>query len=187
MGLWCNHIEQEYDGSLAPPLSETSASASGSCGVVSVTCLSQPQGIPFQEILHHGQMLYFCVVSWSLFVTFNYIGSGWLRIELAVLVDDRAEVIASEAWPPYPATQYPNRHRRLQDDPLIKGLAKQYPQTQVTSEPDGSITLLIPDPQQIVAKAKADALAAQQQALILAMSLDTSDDETTSPSLCRVR
>ena len=106
-------------------------------------------------------------------------GSGWLRIELAVLVDDRAEVIASEAWPPYPATQYPNRHRRLQDDPLIKGLAEQYPQTQVTSEPDGSITLLIPDPQQIVAKAKADALAAQQQALILAMSPDTSDDEAT--------
>ena len=105
-------------------------------------------------------------------------GSGWLRIELAVLVDDRAEIIASEAWPPYPATQYPNRHRRLQDGPLLKELAAQYPETQVTSEPDGSITLVIPDPQQIVAKAKADALAAQQQALILAMNPDANDNDT---------
>ncbi|MDG1066719.1 MAG: hypothetical protein P8O91_10910 [Luminiphilus sp.] len=92
-------------------------------------------------------------------------GSGWLRIELAVLVDDRTEVIASEAWPPYPATQYPNSHRRLEDAQLLTALSGQYPQTEVIAEPDGSITLLIPDPQQIVAKAKADALAAKQQEL----------------------
>ena len=97
-------------------------------------------------------------------------GSGWLRVELAVLVDDRNEVITSEAWPPYPSTQYPLSHRRLRDDQLLKDLSVRYPQAQVIAEADGSITLLIPDPQDIVAEAKAEALAAQQQALKLAMN-----------------
>lgn len=94
--------------------------------------------------------------------------SGWLRIEIAVLIDDRAEVINSEAWPPYPSTQYPNSHRRLQDDQLLQQLSTQYPQAQIIAEPDGAVTLLLPDPQQLVAKAKAEALAQQQEALLRA-------------------
>jgi hypothetical protein len=98
-------------------------------------------------------------------------GSGWLRIELAVLVDDRAEVVASEAWPPYPSTEYPNSHRRLRDEQLLQQLSVQYPQTEVITEPDGTITLLLPDPQQLVEKAKADALAVQQEALMQATAI----------------
>lgn len=99
--------------------------------------------------------------------------SGWLRIEIAVLIDDRAEIINSEAWPPYPSTQYPNSHRRLQDDQLLQQLTRQYPQAQIISEPDGAVTLLLPDPQQLVAKAKADALAQQQEALLRAREVST--------------
>ena len=95
-------------------------------------------------------------------------GSGWLRIEIAVLIDDRAEVISSEAWPPFPSTQYPNSHRRLQDDQQLNQLSVQYPQAQIMTETDGVITLLLPDPQQLVAKAKAEALAEQQEALMQA-------------------
>ena len=99
--------------------------------------------------------------------------SGWLRIEVAVLIDDRAEVVTSEAWPPYPSTQYPNSHRRLQDDQLLQQLSAQYPQAQIIAEPDGAVTLLLSDPQQLVAKAKADALAQQREALLQAQETST--------------
>ena len=110
-------------------------------------------------------------------------GSGWLRIELAVLVDDSSEVIASEAWPPYPTTQYPNSHRRLEDGQVLKALSGKYPQSEIISEPDGSITLLIPDPQQIVAKAKADALAAQQQEIMQNMGQNSSSSDDVPASI----
>jgi hypothetical protein len=110
-------------------------------------------------------------------------GSGWLRIELAVLVDDSSEVIASEAWPPYPTTQYPNSHRRLEDGQVLKALSGKYPQSEIISEPDGSITLLIPDPQQIVAKAKADALAAQQQEIMQNMGQNSSSSDDIPASI----
>ena len=50
-------------------------------------------------------------------------GSGWLQIELAVLVDDRESSLASESWPLYPTARYPVRHRRLRDPQAILALS----------------------------------------------------------------
>ncbi len=79
--------------------------------------------------------------------------SGWIRVELAVLVDDRPEVLRSESWPPYPETRYPVSHRRLSDARQVAALAQRYPETQVFLGSDGLITLLVPDPQQVLAAA----------------------------------
>ncbi|MCH1492476.1 MAG: hypothetical protein L7T24_07950, partial [Luminiphilus sp.] len=85
-------------------------------------------------------------------------GSGWIRVELAVLVDDRPETLQSETWPAYPEARYPVKHRRLKDDQLAAALAERYPETQVIAGDEGLITLLIPDPEQWLADATAEAL-----------------------------
>ena len=85
-------------------------------------------------------------------------GSGWIRVELAVLVDDRPETLQSETWPAYPEARYPLKHRRLKDDQLAAALAERYPETQVIAGDEGLITLLIPDPEQWLADATAEAL-----------------------------
>lgn len=81
--------------------------------------------------------------------------SGWIRVELAVLVDDRPEVLQSERWPPYPETRYPVNHRRLGDARQVTALEQRYPESQVFLGSDGLITLLVPDPSRVLEAATA--------------------------------
>ena len=92
-------------------------------------------------------------------------GSGWIHVELAVLVDDRPEVLASEAWPAYPETRYPLRHRRLTDDRQVDALMLRFPETQIIASEEGLITLLVPDPGKVLAEAAEAALAPEPETM----------------------
>ncbi len=86
--------------------------------------------------------------------------SGWIRVELAVLVDDRAEVLNSEFWPPFPSARYPGTYRWLFDDKRLTNVANTYPMAEVSLGELGRITAAVPDPEIVIANAIAEAEAA---------------------------
>jgi len=91
-------------------------------------------------------------------------GSGWLQMELAIVVDDREQTLTSESWPPYPKARYPVRHRRLRDPVALQGLEERYPETTITQDLEGAITLEVPDPEQVLKAELAAAAAAEASA-----------------------
>lgn len=106
-------------------------------------------------------------------------GSGWLQIELAVLVDDRESMLASESWPLYPTARYPVRHRRLRDPQAILTLSEQYPETTITQDLEGTITLEVPDPEAII-EAELAAAAAEAAAEAAENYADQTDEQATA-------
>ena len=105
-------------------------------------------------------------------------GSGWLQIELAVLVDDRESSLASESWPLYPTARYPVRHRRLRDPQAIVALSEQYPETTIAQDLEGTITLEVPDPEAII-EAELAAAAASAAGETAEQYADQTDGQPT--------
>lgn len=86
-------------------------------------------------------------------------GSGWLKLELAVLIDNRVETTNSEYWPPFPEVRFPSVYRWLKDPEHVIQLEEQYPMTLGEQHSNGEITLSMRDPQAIIDEA-AQAMAA---------------------------
>ena len=73
-------------------------------------------------------------------------GSGWLKIELAVLIDDHKAGLKNEFWPLFPEPRYPENHRWLVDPSQINRIRKEFPTTIVTQDKRGAITIAPSDP-----------------------------------------
>lgn len=70
--------------------------------------------------------------------------SGWLQLEVAVLVDDSAAALNAERWPLSPEPAYPGRWRWLLDAEHLEQLAQDYPEAAITQDPLGAITVTLP-------------------------------------------
>lgn len=70
--------------------------------------------------------------------------SGWYQFELVVMVDARAEVLASETWPLTTSVHYPARWRWLQDPALKAALMAQYESAVVSVSPSGHTMVTLP-------------------------------------------
>lgn len=94
--------------------------------------------------------------------------SGWLWVELAVLVDPRTEILESEFWPPFPEARYPEAYRWLLDADRLNAVDASHPHADTRQDEHGRITVEIPDPERILAEAiaaeEAAALDAAQEA-----------------------
>ncbi|EED35955.1 hypothetical protein NOR51B_1903 [Luminiphilus syltensis NOR5-1B] len=73
--------------------------------------------------------------------------SGWIRVELAVLVDDRPQMLESEQWPAYPAPTYPADFRWLIDSEVLDRLQKQHPGADIDIDENGRIRVTLPEPE----------------------------------------
>lgn len=72
--------------------------------------------------------------------------SGWLRFEVAVFVDTDEETLKSEAWPVAPTLNYDNNSRWLTEFDETAGLLDEYPTAELIVHPNGSITVVEPEP-----------------------------------------
>jgi len=87
--------------------------------------------------------------------------SGWLRVELAVVVDASDETLTSERWPLFPRVEYPPTYRWLLDPQYVDELRVSHPYPIIHQEPLGTIILAYPDPQVLIAAEREAQLAAQ--------------------------
>ena len=72
--------------------------------------------------------------------------SGWLRFEVAVFVDSSEATLNSETWPIAPLMNYDDNRRWLTEFDETSGLLDEYPTAELTVHPNGSITVVEPDP-----------------------------------------
>lgn len=70
--------------------------------------------------------------------------SGWLQLEVAVLVDDSDAALNAERWPLSPEPAYPGRWRWLLDAGQLAQLAQAHPEAEVTQDALGAITVTLP-------------------------------------------
>ena len=100
--------------------------------------------------------------------------SGWLQIELAVLVDAKASTLAAENWPPFPEVRYPGNYRYLIDTNLEKAERERWFMAESSQNDRGAITVKLPDPLTIIAEAQRTA-EAEARALEQAQSAASQD------------
>lgn len=108
--------------------------------------------------------------------------SGWILVEVAVLVDDRDETLFSEQWPARPNVRYPGNYRRLLDNDLIKQLQERFPSADVAETNDGHIKVALEDPTRVLSKAFIDEqmrLKREAEELALLEELAESGQEMT--------
>ena len=79
--------------------------------------------------------------------------AGWHRIELAVLIDAREEVLNGEQWPSYPTVTYPSRYRRLLDPVRRSALEHEFPSAVITALPSGEIEVALEDATRVLSLA----------------------------------
>ena len=72
--------------------------------------------------------------------------SGWLRFEVAVFVDSGEATLRSETWPIAPSLNYEDNRRWLTEFDETAGLLDEYPTAELVVHPNGSITVVEPDP-----------------------------------------
>lgn len=78
--------------------------------------------------------------------------SGWLRFEVAVFVDSSEATLNSETWPIAPLLNYDDNRRWLTEFDETSGLLDEYPTAELVIHPNGSITVVEPEP--VVASAE---------------------------------
>ena len=78
--------------------------------------------------------------------------SGWLRFEVAVFVDSSEATLNSETWPIAPLLNYDDNRRWLTEFDETSGLLDEYPTAELVVHPNGSITVVEPEP--VVASAE---------------------------------
>lgn len=91
--------------------------------------------------------------------------SGWLRVEVAVLVDTSEKALFSEQWPLSPGPHYPQRSRWLLDSESDGNLQAQYPGSQLTIDEVGNVRLLLPTPKRLIAEAHSNIAAVMAEYL----------------------
>ena len=72
--------------------------------------------------------------------------SGWLRFEVAVFVDSSEATLNSETWPIAPLLNYDDNSRWLTEFDETSGLLDEYPTAELVVHPNGSITVVEPEP-----------------------------------------
>ncbi len=72
--------------------------------------------------------------------------SGWLQIEVAVLIDTKDTTLTSEQWPLFPEPRYPAVGRWLKDPALLSEVAARYPDAAIAQNEEGAITVILPAP-----------------------------------------
>ena len=72
--------------------------------------------------------------------------SGWLRFEVAVFVDSSEATLNSETWPIAPPLEYDANRRWLTEFEETSGLLDEYPTAELVVHPNGSITVIEPEP-----------------------------------------
>lgn len=114
--------------------------------------------------------------------------SGWLVLELAVVVDGRSETLASEYWPPFPAPRYPSNYRYLLEANPDARWAAPYPMAVIEQDDRGHVQIGMPDPLSLIAEAQREAAeaaaAAEAEALAAEAALegpDEADPESDEP------
>ncbi len=80
--------------------------------------------------------------------------SGWLSLEMAILIDDRPETLNSEHWPARPSVTYPSSYRRLLVANELEHLAQRYPFSEITRDANGIVTIAMPEPDAFIARDK---------------------------------
>ena len=108
--------------------------------------------------------------------------SGWILVEVAVLVDDRDETLFSEQWPARPNVRYPGNYRRLLDNDVIERLQERFPSADVAETNDGHIKVTLEDPTRVLSKAIIDEqmrLQREAEELALLEELAESGQEMT--------
>lgn len=103
--------------------------------------------------------------------------SGWLSVELAVLIDTRPEILASEYWPPRPNVTYPARHRSLIIANELAQLSERFPFSVSRQDPNGSIEIAIPEPEVFIERDKQQQLERAQQRIALDETLALAQTE----------
>ena len=72
--------------------------------------------------------------------------SGWLRFEVAVFVDSSEAALNSETWPIAPRLNYDDNRRWLTEFEETAGLLDEYPTAELVVHPNGSVTVVEPEP-----------------------------------------
>lgn len=104
--------------------------------------------------------------------------SGWLRFEVAVFVDSSEATLNSETWPIAPALNYDDNRRWLTEFDETAGLLDEYPTAALVVHPNGSITVVEPEPVTIPAE-NAEALL-EDSAIDTSESIDIEMDDVTA-------
>ena len=91
--------------------------------------------------------------------------SGWLHVEVAVVIDASENALFSEQWPLSPEPRYPQRARWLIDPAADEELMSQYPAGELRTNERGAQTIVLPTPEQLIAEANAEMAAVMAQYL----------------------
>ena len=86
--------------------------------------------------------LWLCISSrplWAVPLPGGFDHSGWYQFELVVMVDTRAEVLESEAWPLVPRVNYPAQWRWLREPDTLAVLNQTYLSARATGSAAGHI------------------------------------------------
>ena len=104
--------------------------------------------------------------------------SGWLKIELAIVIDAQASTLESERWNPFPEARYPLNYRWLQNPARVALLGDTYPEADISSDTMGNIRLAFPDPETLIAADREARLAAEllENASLMAATESIIDD-----------
>lgn len=70
--------------------------------------------------------------------------SGWIRVEVAVLTDQRDDILNAETWPATPSVRYPGQWRWLTDLDQRAELMARYPGAAISEDERGAITVTLP-------------------------------------------
>jgi len=80
--------------------------------------------------------------------------SGWLSIEVAVLIDTRSDTLNSETWPARPTVTYPLEYRSLFIAEELERISERYPFSDVTINDTGTVNITMPEPSGFIARDK---------------------------------
>lgn len=104
--------------------------------------------------------------------------SGWLRFEVAVFVDSSEAALNSETWPIAPALNYDDNRRWLTEFDEASGLLDEYPTAELAIHPNGSITVVEPEPVAVPAE-NAETLL-EDSAIDASESIDVEMDDVAA-------
>ena len=104
--------------------------------------------------------------------------SGWLKIELAIVIDAQASTLESERWNPFPEARYPLTYRWLENPEHVALLGDTYPEADISSDTMGNIRLAFPDPETLIAADREARRAAEllENASLMAATESIIDD-----------
>lgn len=91
--------------------------------------------------------------------------SGWLQVEVAVVIDASENALFSEQWPLSPEPRYPQRARWLIDPAADEELRSQHPTGELRTDERGAQTIVLPTPEQLIAQANTEMAAVMAQYL----------------------